>query len=128
MGELTAGVNWLAVSIGTFLSFGLGAMWFSPVMFGVRWAAGVGIENSKDAKQPVAALLLQLIGTFLLAWLVGITAARDGLPLAIMMVLTVSVFLGASGFFDDNGRYAAITEGVFPLAMGVIMVLCHVIL
>ena len=56
MGELTAGVNWLAVGISAVLSFGLGAVWFSPMLFGEKWAAGVGIEIGAGTAQPKAAL------------------------------------------------------------------------
>ena len=128
MDDLTAGVNWLAVGIGTFLSFGLGAMWFSPVMFGVKWAEGVGVESGKDAKQPVGALVLQLTGTFLLAWLVGIAFARDALFLSVLIALAVSVLVSASGLFGGNSRYAATAEGVFPLVMYLIMLVCQVVL
>lgn len=127
MGELTAGINWLAVGVSTFLSFGLGALWFSPMMFGVKWAEGVGIPIGPEAKQPVAALVLQLIGTFLFAWLVAIAAASDALLLATLIALTIAVLLSASGFFDGNSRYAAVAEGVFPLAMFAIMLICHAV-
>ncbi len=128
MGELTLGVNWLAVGIGTLLSFFLGAMWFSPYMFGVKWAEGVGNPIGEDSKQPVGALVLQLLGTFLLAWLIGIAAAREELLLAIMIGLLVSVLLAASDLFGGSTRYAAIVEGAFPIAMLVIMLLCQAIL
>ena len=128
MGELTTGVNWLAVGIGAVLSFGLGALWFSPMMFGEKWAAGVGIEMGEGATQPKAALVLQLVGTCLLAWLIGIAAASDALMLAILITLTISVLMIASGLFDGNGHYAAVVEGVFPSVMFVIMMLCHAVL
>lgn len=128
MGELTAGVNWLAVGIGTFLSFGLGAMWFSPVMFGVKWAEGVGIEIGKDAKQPVGALVLQFSGTLLLAWLVGIAVAREALLLGALIAVAVSTLVSASGLFGGNSRYAATAEGLFPLVMFLIMMVCQVVL
>lgn len=128
MGELTTGVNWLAVGVSAILSFGLGALWFSKAMFGEKWAAGVGVEIGAGATQPKAALILQLVGTILLAWLFGIAAASDALLLAILIALTISVLMIASGLFDGNGRYAAFVEGVFPLAMFVIMSLCQVVL
>tara|TARA_B110000858_G_scaffold198436_1_gene264965 strand:+ start:10987 stop:11373 length:387 start_codon:yes stop_codon:yes gene_type:complete len=128
MGELTNAVNWLAVGIGAVLSFGLGALWFSPMMFGEKWAAGVGVEIGEGSAQPKAALILQLIGTCLLAWLIGITAASDALMLAILITLTISVLIAAAGLFGGNDRYAAFAEGAFPIAMLVIMVLCHAVL
>lgn len=128
MGELTTGVNWLAVGISTFLSFGLGALWYSPVMFGVKWAEGVGVEMGEGSTQPVAALVLQLIGTFLFAWVMGIAAASGLLMLAILIALSTGVLLSASGLFDGNSRYAAVVEGVFVIAMFVIMLICHAVL
>lgn len=128
MGELIIGVNWLAVGIGAVLSFGLGAFWFSPMMFGEKWAAGVGVEIGEGSAQPKAALILQLLGTCLLAWLIGIAAASDALMLALLIALTISVLMTASGFFDGNGGYAAIVEGLFPIAMFAIMMLCHAVL
>ncbi len=44
MTELTANVNWLAVIIGFVLSFALGWLWYSPKLFGVKWAEGVGVK------------------------------------------------------------------------------------
>jgi hypothetical protein len=48
--------------------------------------------------------------------------------LALLIALTISVLMTASGFFDDNGGYAAVVEGVFPIAMFAIMMLCHAVL
>ncbi|MEX0964199.1 MAG: DUF1761 family protein [Pseudohongiellaceae bacterium] len=127
MGELMTGINWLAVGIGTVLSFCLGAMWFSPVMFGQKWAAGVGVKAGEGATQPFA-LLLQFVGTLLLAWLVGIAAANEALLLAALLALTVSLLLGASDLLAGSSRYAAVVEGAFPIVMVVIMVLCHIVL
>jgi Protein of unknown function (DUF1761) len=72
--ELTEGVNWLAVIIGTILSFILGWAWYSPLLFVKKWAEGINVKPNPDAKMPVSAMAVQLLGTFLLAWLVGITA------------------------------------------------------
>lgn len=128
MNELTMSVNWLAVGVGAVLSFALGSLWFSPMMFGEKWAAGVGVDIDNKKEMPIAAMTLQLIGTCLLAWVIGITAASGALMLAILVGLTIGVLLIASGLFDDNGRYAALAEGAFPIAMCAIMILCHVVL
>jgi hypothetical protein len=58
------GVNWPAVLLGTVLAFGLGMIWFSPRMFGKIWSEGShGI--APPAQMPVAAMVVQFIGTFL---------------------------------------------------------------
>ncbi len=128
MGELTTGVNWLAVGVGTLFSFGLGGLWYSPVLFGVKWADGVGLEIEKDARQPVPALIMQLVGTVLFGWLVGISAANEALLLAVLIAITLSVMLIAAGLFGGNSRYAAVVEGAFVIAMFSIMLICHAIL
>lgn len=127
MGELTMAVDWVAVGLGTVLSFFLGALWFSPVMFGVKWAAGVGIEIGEGAEQPVAALVTQFVGTFLLALLIGIAIANGALLFAALIAVTAGVLLSASDLFGQDSHYAAVVEGIFPIAMGVIMVLSHTI-
>lgn len=128
MSELTIGVNWLAVGITTFLCFGLGGLWYSPIMFGVKWVEGVGVAIEDGASQPVAALLVQLVGTCLFAWLVALAMGSGAMPLAKMIALTTSVLLVASGLFGDNSLYAALEEGAFVVAMFTIVVLCHEIL
>ena len=73
MGVLFEGVNWLAVGVSTIICFMLGALWYSPMMFGTKWAEGVKVDIGPEARQPVAALVTQFIGTLLLAWLIGLT-------------------------------------------------------
>ena len=41
MAELTEGVNWLAVGMGTVLSFLLGWLWYSPWLFANKWIEGL---------------------------------------------------------------------------------------
>ncbi len=79
MNELTDGVNWIAVIAGTLLSFLLGWLWFSSKLFGQKWAEGVGITIDETTKMPLSAMLTQLAGTFLLAWIIGVTATANAL-------------------------------------------------
>ena len=44
MAELTEGVNWLAVGVGTVLSFLLGWLWYSPCYLQDKWMEGVGMK------------------------------------------------------------------------------------
>ena len=43
MSELTSGVSWLAVIVGAIVAFLLGWLWYSPQLFGEKWAAGSGV-------------------------------------------------------------------------------------
>ena len=50
MVEITNNINWLAVIAGTFVSFLLGWLWYSPILFGLKWAEGVGLKL--DGSEP----------------------------------------------------------------------------
>lgn len=124
MSEITD-INWLATIVGFVLSFGLGMIWFSPKMFGKKWAEGVGISSDKPDKAPVAAMIAQAVGTFLLAWTVGVTAKNDALLTIILITATIVVLAGAGAFFSGKNAYARHTEGGFTVAMVVIMIICQ---
>jgi hypothetical protein len=64
MGELTEGVNWLAVGAGTVLSFLLGWVWYSPMLFVKKWIEGINVKPNPNAKVPVPAMVVQLIAHF----------------------------------------------------------------
>ncbi len=125
MGELTMNVNWPAVGVGTVLSFMLGWLWYSPKMFGKKWAEGSGIELTDSSAMPVAPLIFQLIATFLLAWLIAITATQDALLTAILILLTIACFVATNSMFVKKSSTAITIEVGFVLAMGVVMIAVH---
>jgi Protein of unknown function (DUF1761) len=122
MTELTANVNWLAVFVGFVLSFLLGWLWYSPKLFGTKWAEGVGVKIDTAGAPQVAPMVLQAIGTFLLAWLVGITAGNNALATIILIAITIIVLMAAGGKFSRKSNYAMWTEVGFVAAMVVIMI------
>jgi hypothetical protein len=122
MGELTEGVNWLAVGVGTVLSFLLGWVWYSPMLFVKKWIEGINVKPNPNAKMPVPAMIVQLIATFLLAWLVGIGAAHNALATTILIVLTIIALFIANGLFGSKSNYAIATEAGFVAAMAVVMI------
>ena len=128
MQEIVANVNWLAVVVGTVLSFLLGWLWYSPVLFGKGWAEGVGVELGSASSMPVGAMVAQLVGTFLLAWLFGITAANNALLTIILVVLTVAAFVLAGGLFAKKSSYAVAVETGYIIVMGVVMFIVQAVL
>ncbi len=128
MEEITANVNWIAVIAGFVLSFLLGWLWYSPKLFGTKWAEGVGVELGGAGGMPVAAMVTQAIATFLLAWLVGITAASDHLLTIILVIVAIAVFIYSGSKFANHSNYAANTQSGFIIVMGVIMIACQGIL
>ncbi len=67
--------NWLGVFVATLLSFGLGALWYSPLLFMQRWCRESGVDPGKDMASPVkvyvTTFLLTLMSAFTLAFLLG---------------------------------------------------------
>jgi hypothetical protein len=128
MSELTANVNWLAVIVSAVAAYALGWLWYSPKAFGPKWAEGVGLPPNPPAELPVPAMTMQAVGTFLLAWLGGITAARNALLTFILIVLTIAALMFASGLFTKKSQYAIYTESGYVVAMAVVIVIVHAIL
>lgn len=124
MTELTAGVNWTAIIAGTIAAFALGMLWFSPRMFGKGWAAGShGIVP--PASPPMGALALQLAGTFLMAWIIGITAVANHLLTAVLVILAIAALQFAGGLLSQKTTRAALIDGSYVLAMGVLMIIAQ---
>ncbi len=123
MEELTNNVNWLAVIVGFVASFLLGWVWYSVRLFGKKWAEGVGVEMDQKASMPAIAMLTQALGTFMLAWLVGITAASNALLTIILVVLTFIVLQIAAGLFTKKSGAAIAIDGGFTLVMAIVMII-----
>jgi Protein of unknown function (DUF1761) len=124
MDELTSGVSWPAIVAGTIAAFALGMAWFSPRMFGAGWAAGShGIRP--PARPPFGAMVAQLLGTFLMAWIIGVTAVANHLLTAILVILAIALLQFASGLFGQKSRYAALVDGGYVIAMGVLMIVAQ---
>ncbi|KZM42417.1 twitching motility protein PilT [Marinomonas sp. SBI22] len=125
MGELIDGVNWLAVILGFFLSFLLGWLWFSPKLFGKKWALGVGVEMNEDTKPAPLSMALQASGTFMLAWLVGITAVSNALLTILLIMFAFICLQAANGLFCQKSKYAILVEAGYIFTMTLIMIVCQ---
>ena len=118
MGEITANLNWLAVIVGAVIAYGLGWLWYGP-LFGKAWMGGLGIKAPE--KLPVAAMAMQALATFGLAWVFGVTAGNNALATVILVVATVIAFVVASGLYAQKPGRAVAIEAGYILAMAVVM-------
>lgn len=128
MNEITTNINWIAVIVGAVIAFVLGWIWYSPKVFGTKWAEGVGVSLGEATGMPVAAMVTQAIATFFLSWVVGITAANNVLMTMILITLTIVLLMIAGSFFTKKSNYAIATEAGFVVAMVVVMIICQAIL
>ncbi len=122
MSEIVTGVDWIAVIVGAVLAFMLGWLWYSPKLFGRKWAEGVGLDPAGPAKLPAAAMAFQAAGTFLLSWVVGITAKNNALLTIILVAVTIMALIAAGGNFTNKSRYAITAEAGFVAAMVIVMI------
>ncbi len=97
-------VNWLAVTVGTVVSFLVGWVWYSPKLFGKKWAEGSGVSLDSADKMPIFAMVTQLVALLLLALVIGITATIDALITAILAILAVAAFTASNGWLREEKR------------------------
>jgi hypothetical protein len=123
--ELTENVNWTAVSVGALIAYLLGWLWYSSKLFATKWMEGNGLYMEEMSGPPVAAMVVQAIGTFLLAWLVGITAAQDALMTIILIVITIVTLLISSGLYVQKKGYVIAIDVGYVVLMAVVMIVCQ---
>lgn len=104
-------LNWLAVVVGALVYFGLGALWYSPMVFGRAWQRSIGWDESRTPPQqsamtyvvPVVAYLVMAIAVGLLAAATGTDELVEGIVLGLVLGIGLSLahtFVDAS--FDPN--------------------------
>jgi len=74
-------VHWLAVALATLSSFAVGALWYSPKVFGTKWAGYTGINMDDGDKDGLVAIM---VVTFVAAAITAptlSTTASSGDPL-----------------------------------------------
>jgi Protein of unknown function (DUF1761) len=123
MAELTNGVSWIGVIVGAVAAFIAGWIWYSPKVFGKKWAEGNGIEMGAASEMPVGAMVSQALGLFLMSWFVGVTAASNALFTVILATLafTVLAYSGAL-FVKRNGFSRNVDAGYWILALVVMII------
>ncbi len=115
-------VNWLAVTVGTVVSFLIGWVWYSPKLFGKKWAEGSGVSLDSADKMPVFAMVTQLLALLLLALVIGVTATIDALITAILAILAVATFTASMDGFVKKSGYAIAVDFFYIIVAGVVMI------
>lgn len=72
-------------------------------------------------------MITQALGTFLLAWIIGVTAEESSLQLATLVALAIACLIKANGLLAKKKRAAIVVETAFVLAMVVVMILAHAV-
>lgn len=121
----TVHVKLIAVIVAALINFGIGALWYSPVLFAKAWMKSIG-KKMEDIGKPGAEMLLPLAGALLEAYVlahfvsyaVAVSAmdgARVGLWLGVGIVIPI---IGAIAVFERKGwNWFLITIGYQVLAL-----------
>ena len=125
MAELTAGVSWLGVIVGAVAAFLAGWVWYSPKLFGPKWAEGVGVEMGSANEMPVGAMASQAVGLLLMSWFVGVTAVAGALSTVILGTIAFTVLAYSGGMFAKKSGYACNVEAGYWILSLVIMIVCQ---
>ncbi len=126
MEQLFINVDWSAVAVGFVVAFGLGWLWYSDIMFGEKWRAGIGIDP-QDQTTMLPAMVSQAVGTFLLAWVVGITETTNAWAFALLIAVTIALIIKANGFFTQKSKFAIMVESGYIIVMVLVMLGVHAV-
>ena len=120
-------LNWLAVLVGTALAFGLGMLWFSPLIFGRAWSSG-SHNIQPPASPPIAAMVVQLLGTFALALVIGFTETTQAIGVALTAILATALLVAGMDLFSQKSGKATLIDAGYIVASGALMIASHAVL
>ena len=104
-------LNWLAVIAGGVVYFVLGALWYSPILFGRAWQAAIGWDPDRAPPQmSPTSYVVPLIGYLGMSVAVGFLAAGsatdtigEGVTLGVVVAIGLSLMQTlVSATFDPN--------------------------
>ncbi len=126
-------LNWLAVIVATLAYFALGSVWYTDALFGKQWRAATGREMGEGGRPEPAAIVVNLIGWFVVALALALIARGIGAETfvdGLVLGLVASIgFVGTNRIVTGmyEGRNAALMRINAPytilgyVVMGVIL-------
>lgn len=118
-------LNLTAIIIGTIVAFFVGWAIYSPLLFGRTWAIGSRISPEPPETMPWMAMILQLVGLFFLALVIGMTAQIEALITAIVAILAAAGMVMAQDAFSQKSGAAIVIDGAYVIIAGAVMILCQ---
>lgn len=127
MAEIFAGVSWLGVIVGAIVAFLVGWLWYSPMLFGPKWAEGSRVEMNSADKMPFDAMGAQALGLLLMSWFVGVTAASGALLTVILATVAFAVLQWSGNTFSGKTVYARNVDAGYWIVALVVMIIAQAI-
>ena len=128
MEALVTNVNWLAVGLSTIISYLFASFWYSPMAFGGKWAAGLGLKDGPQGGFSMSALVCQFFATLFLAWIISLAVANDSIAFIFLISLTIFFFVLTANLMSKASNYSSLVEATFVLTMSLIMTACNFLL
>ena len=102
--EMLGNINYLAVLTATFITMILGALWYSPILFGNKWMKLMGfteeqLKEDGSAKEMMISVVTSLIEAVVLASLILMTGADtifQGIHLGAMIGIGIIAMVNLS--------------------------------
>ncbi len=120
-------LNWPAVIAGTIAAFVLGMLWFSPALFGKSWSTG-SHNIQPPASPPMLAMAVQLIGTFALALVIGMTETYQAIGAALMAIIAAALLIAGMDLFSQKTVKATVIDASYIAVSGVLMIAAQALL
>lgn len=124
-------LNIWAILVATVISMVIGALWYSPVLFGNVWMKLVGLkaEELKPSAGPmVGTVIMTLLSNVALAVLIqwtGATTALDGLWIALLISLVLAGKIAVNYIFENRSfklYWLTIGFHIIPFLLGGIVI------
>lgn len=100
-------------------------MWYSPKLFGTKWAEGTGVKLADASAMPVGGMVSQAVGLLLMSWFVGVTAASNALLTVILATVAFTVLAYSGSMFAQKSVYARNVDTGYWIVSLVVMVICQ---
>ena len=118
-------LNIAAIAVGAVAAFIYGVIIFHPRVLGTIWANGSGV--ALDGKPPVLAFAIQILALLALAIVVGMTATVSFLGTAILAILAAALFAMSSGAFQRKSTGAMLTDGLYIVGAGALLIVAQAV-
>lgn len=97
-------INFVGVIVAAISGMALGALWYSPVLFGNAWMEAVGLteENPGSATTPmIGSMVASVVTAFALAWIISMTGVSE-ISGAVLLGLITGGGLVFTAMLSDN--------------------------
>ena len=93
LGFNTVELNWILLTVAIIVVYMLGALWYSPILFGDKWAAIINPKFTKPNTEKISFLpmIFQFVATIILGVVVFV-GVQISIPLTISMLVAEKIF------------------------------------